>query len=174
MKMLLAVLLLLPIFAQAAPGSKLFMQLIDRVNVFKASSSRSYMGGYPLSESPGYNYFKIEELGQSKESLQKLLRAGHKYKDKGNRFHHSIPGYPASEMSRVKMTVADLLGDIHYADEELAQIAKSLGYKDELLDANNMLTDDAFYFLEETTLNVTTFRKVVKVLEPETNLDIFK
>lgn len=174
MKKLILIILLLPSLSYASPASKMFHELIGVVNSLKARSSVNRIPGYPLAESPGYYHFKYEEIGESKEALQKLLRAGHRYKDKYNRRYNAIPGYPRSEMARVQMTVSDLLGDIYYTDEQLAKVAKSLGYKGKLFDADDMITNDAYYYIEEHVLNVRSFRKVVQALEPEVNLDIFK
>ncbi len=173
-KFILTILLLLPVLAQASPASKLFLTLIDHVNSLRAHNKLTRIAGYPLSEYPGYYHYKIEDLGQSKESLQKILRAGHRQKDKYNRLHNSIPGYPISEMPQVKLTISDLLGDVYYADEEMITLAKKLGYKDELVDSYGELSDEVWYFFDEKTLDVRSFRKTLEVLEPETSLDIFK
>jgi len=171
---LMAIILLGSLSSFAAPQSKLFHRLIGVVNSLKASSNRHSVGGYPLSETPGYHHFKFEEIGESKEALQKLLIAGHNAKNAHNKFHNKIPGFPASEMSKVKMSIDDLLGNYAYTDEEMINIAKSLGYKGQLRDDHGNYHMDIEWFLEEVDLNVTSFRKVVKVLEPEVSLDIFK
>lgn len=174
MKSLLVFLFLLSTVVQAAPASGFFLELIGRVNSLRARSSSTYIPGYPMAEGSGYYHYTLEELGQSKESLQKLLRAGHQYKDRYSRYKSAIPGYPAGEMQKVKMTVGDLLGEYYYPDEKLADLAKALGYKGKLLEADNMITVGALNYLEEFVLNVTSFRKVLRVMEPETSLDIFK
>ncbi len=173
-KFLIILLLFTPIVSQATETSGMFYYLVQSVNALKAASSRHNTPGYPLSESPGYNHYKVEELRQSKESVQKLLTAGHKYKDKYNRFHNSIPGYPSSEMGKVKMTISDVLGSVAYSDQRLGRLTESLGYKGQTIGADNMITEDARYYMEEHILNLTSFRKLVKFLEPEINSDIFK
>jgi hypothetical protein len=176
MKKIILLLMLLPSLSYGAPVSKMYSGLIGVVNSLKASSSRARIPGYPLSESPGYYHFSYEDIGESKESLQKLLREGHKYKNRYNRVHNSIPGYPASEMGKVKMTVSDLLGDYYYSDEQFARLAKNLGYKGKLYSDDYLVSNDAYEFIfsDERVLNLASFRKVVKTLEPDVSLDIFK
>lgn len=173
-RLFIGLLLFFPISSQATETSGLFIRLIQTVNSYKAASSPNYAPNYALAESPGYNYYRLEDLGQSKKSLQKLLSAGHKYKDRYNRIHNSIPGYPSSKMERVKMSISDLLGSISYSDLALAEAAKNLGFKGKVLDQNKIITANAQYFIEEQTLNLTTFKKVLRALEPNINPDKFK
>ena len=74
------------------------------------------------------------------------------------------------------MTVSDLLGDYYYSDEQFARLAKNLGYKGKLYSDDYLVSNDAYEFIfsDERVLNLASFRKVVKTLEPDVSLDIFK
>lgn len=160
--------------ANAKKTSSLCHQLIEKINSLRAHNTYDSIPGYPVAEIEGYYHYTMEKYGHSKEGIQRLLRAGHKQKDRYNRKFNSVPGYPSSEMPNAKLTISDLLGDIYYPDQKLGELALKLGFNDKLFDENNELLLDVWYFFDEEILNLAKFRKAVEILEPEFDLNKFK